>query len=174
MKILMTWNDEYLDLNAEMIPHSENHIEFFHQRFKKRVMELLSVDEKEAEEIMDMEDESVCYNIVNGVCSGVIGFGDCEERLQTLELAENRSDILTSDISKQAPGDAEKEEGKVPYWATFAVDARYTAKVEAKDLEEAKSLAEFAFSECDIGDLESVGARLVMIEDEKGNYVYER
>lgn len=60
------------------------------------------------------------------------------------------------------------------YYVTFTVDARYIAEVEADSLEETKEKAEDAFSGADFGEANDIDGVLDMIEDEEGNFVWER
>lgn len=60
------------------------------------------------------------------------------------------------------------------YYVTFAVDARYMAEVEADSIEEAKEKAEDAFSGADFGEASDIDGELAMIENEDGDYVWER
>lgn len=59
------------------------------------------------------------------------------------------------------------------YYATFVVDTRYIAEVEADSLEEAKEKAEDAFSGADFGVAGNIDGELAVIEDEDGDYVWE-
>ena len=60
------------------------------------------------------------------------------------------------------------------YYVTFKVDARYIAGVDAENIEDAKSKALEAFQEADFGDAEDIDGEAVVVEDEKGNYVWEK
>lgn len=61
------------------------------------------------------------------------------------------------------------------YYVTFAIDGRSTFKVEASDIESAKCEAERDFQEADYGEyLEFVDSKIISVEDEHGNIVYER
>lgn len=60
------------------------------------------------------------------------------------------------------------------YFVKFKVDARYVAEVETDALEEAKKEAEYAFSNADFGEAEDIDGEIVNIEDENGNFVYEK
>lgn len=63
---------------------------------------------------------------------------------------------------------------KHKYYVTLRVDARYIAEVEASNIEDAKELAMDAWMDCDIGDLEDTTGEVVVIEDENGDYVFEK
>lgn len=49
-----------------------------------------------------------------------------------------------------------------------------TYKVEADSLEEAKKKAQEEFCDADFGDAEDIDGEDIMVEDEDGNYVWER
>lgn len=60
------------------------------------------------------------------------------------------------------------------YYVTYRIDARYIAEVEADSLEEAKIMAEDEFYNADFGHAEDIEAEQVCIEDENGNFLWER
>ena len=62
----------------------------------------------------------------------------------------------------------------IKFYVTFKVDARFTAEVEADDLETARKIAEKQFSETDFGEAEDIDGDIVTIEDEAGGYLYEK
>ena len=57
------------------------------------------------------------------------------------------------------------------YYVTFAVDARYTAEVEANSFEEAKKLAEEEFCDADWNEMEYVDHEPVNAEREDGEFI---
>lgn len=60
------------------------------------------------------------------------------------------------------------------YYVTFAIDGRSTFKVEASDIESAKREAECEFQAADYGEyLEIVDTKIISVEDEDGNFVFE-
>lgn len=59
------------------------------------------------------------------------------------------------------------------YWVTYKVEARYIAEVDADDIEEAKKKAESEYIDADFGEAEDIDGEPIIIEDEKGNYVWE-
>ena len=59
------------------------------------------------------------------------------------------------------------------YYVTIAADTRYTVCVTAPDLESAKDLAKEAFWEHSF-ETEIVDTDIVIVEDENGNYLYEK
>ena len=61
-----------------------------------------------------------------------------------------------------------------PYWVTMKVDGRYVTQVVATSADEAKGLAESKFADADLGPLEVVGSECIIIEDGKGNFVWEK
>lgn len=60
------------------------------------------------------------------------------------------------------------------YYVTHKLDARYIAEVEADSLDEALKKAECKYIDADFGAAEDIEAEPVVIEDENGNYVWER
>ena len=61
------------------------------------------------------------------------------------------------------------------YYVTYKIDARYIAEVEADSLEEAFEKADDEYCEADFGVAEEiVGEEIIFIENENGNYVWER
>ena len=60
------------------------------------------------------------------------------------------------------------------YYVTYKLDARYIAEVEANSLEEAMEKAESEYIDADFGAAEDIEAEQVAIEDENGNYVWEK
>lgn len=61
-----------------------------------------------------------------------------------------------------------------PYWVTIKVDGRYVTQVVATSVDEAKGLAESRFADVNLGPLEVVGSECIIIEDDKGNFVWEK
>ena len=60
------------------------------------------------------------------------------------------------------------------YWVTYKVEARYIAEVEADDIEEAKKKAESEYFDADFGVAEDIDGEPIMVEDENGNYLWEK
>lgn len=60
------------------------------------------------------------------------------------------------------------------YYVTIKVEGRYVAQVEANSIEEAKEagMQEFWFS--NLNEMEDIEGEPIIIEDEKGEYVYEK
>lgn len=61
-----------------------------------------------------------------------------------------------------------------PYWVTIKVDGRYVTQVVATSIDEAKGLAESRFADVNLDPLEVVGSECIIIEDAKGNFVWEK
>lgn len=62
---------------------------------------------------------------------------------------------------------------KKKFYVTYKIEARYVAEVEAEDLEEAKAKAEEEYDSADFGEAEDIDGELIIVEDAKGNYIYE-
>ena len=60
------------------------------------------------------------------------------------------------------------------YYISFAVEGRYTAEVEADSYYNAKKKAEQEFSNVDFGELSDVDGEAIIVENENGNYVWEK
>lgn len=60
------------------------------------------------------------------------------------------------------------------YYVTFKVDARYVAEVRAENIEDAIRKATECFQEADFGAAEDVDGEEIIVEDENGNYVWEK
>ena len=59
------------------------------------------------------------------------------------------------------------------YYVTYRVDATYTVEVEAGDREEAMEKAEQEYCDADFGVAENIEGECIVIDDEKGNRVFE-
>lgn len=60
------------------------------------------------------------------------------------------------------------------YYVKYKVEARYIAEVEADNLEEAMKKAEFEYMDADFGVAEDIDGEAIIVEDENGNYIWER
>ena len=60
------------------------------------------------------------------------------------------------------------------YYVTFRIDGRFVTKVEATNLENAKKIALEHYYDADFGVLECVDSEIVTVEDESGNFIYEK
>lgn len=60
------------------------------------------------------------------------------------------------------------------YYITYKIDARYIAEVEADNLEEAMEKAESEYMDADFGVAEDIDGEQIIVEDENGNYVWEK
>jgi phosphomannomutase len=60
------------------------------------------------------------------------------------------------------------------YYVTYKVEARYIAEVEADNLEEAMKRGQYEYFDADFGVARDIDAEAIMVEDENGNYVWER
>lgn len=71
-------------------------------------------------------------------------------------------------------GGAKEESDKKPYWVTMRIEGRYIPNVMAKDPTEAREEAARCFVDADFGELEDIDGECVIVEDENGNYVWEK
>lgn len=60
------------------------------------------------------------------------------------------------------------------YFITYKVDARYVAEVDADSLEEAMKKADSEYQDADFGVAECIDGEKIIVEDEKGNYIWEK
>lgn len=60
------------------------------------------------------------------------------------------------------------------YYVTYKINARYVAEVEANNLEEAMGKAEEEYIDADFGVTEAIDGEQIIVEDENGNYIWER
>ena len=67
----------------------------------------------------------------------------------------------------------EKPEPK-RFYVTYKIDARFIAAVTANDLEEAKKSAEAAYMDADFGAATDIDGEPIIIEDEYGNFIWEK
>ena len=60
------------------------------------------------------------------------------------------------------------------FYVTFRVEGRFVAYVKAKTEEEARDKAEEVYCSVDFGVLHDIDGYPIIIEDEKGNFVWEK
>lgn len=60
------------------------------------------------------------------------------------------------------------------YYVIYKIEARYIAEVEADSLEEAKKKAESEYVDADFGAAEDIGGEAIIVEDDNGNYIWEK
>lgn len=60
------------------------------------------------------------------------------------------------------------------YYVTYRIDARYIAEVEADSLEEAKRKADEKWCDADFGAAQDIDGEPIIVEDENGNFVWEK
>lgn len=60
------------------------------------------------------------------------------------------------------------------YYVTYKFEARYVAEVEADNLKEAMKKAEEEYLDADFGSAEDIDGEPIIVEDETGNYIWER
>jgi phosphomannomutase len=66
------------------------------------------------------------------------------------------------------------EVSNMKYYVTYKIEARYIAEVEAENLEEAMEKAESEYIDADFGAAEDIDGEAIIVEDENGNYVWEK
>lgn len=60
------------------------------------------------------------------------------------------------------------------YYVTFKIDARYVAEVEADSLADAMNKANDKCIEAYFGEANDIDCEKIIVEDENGNYLWER
>lgn len=60
------------------------------------------------------------------------------------------------------------------YYVTYKIDARYIAEVEADSFEEAMEKAEENYIDADFGVAQDIDGEPVVVEDESGNFIWEK
>ena len=60
------------------------------------------------------------------------------------------------------------------YYVKYKIDARYIAEVEAETIEEAKKKADDKFMDADFGNAEDIDGEAIIVENENGDYVWEK
>ena len=60
------------------------------------------------------------------------------------------------------------------FYVTYKIDARYVAEVEADSLEEAQAKADAEFADADFGEAKDIDGESIIVENEDGDYVWER
>lgn len=60
------------------------------------------------------------------------------------------------------------------YYVSYKIDARYIAEVEADSLEEAMEKAKESYMDADFGAAKDIDGEPIVVEDESGNFVWER
>ena len=60
------------------------------------------------------------------------------------------------------------------YYVTYRIDARYIAEVDADSLEDAMMKSADEWCSADFGVAEDIDGEVVVVEDENGNYIFER
>lgn len=60
------------------------------------------------------------------------------------------------------------------YYVTHKIEARYVVEVEADSIEEAKRESDKRFFDANFGEAVDIDGEAIVVEDEKGNYVWEK
>lgn len=108
-------------------------------------------------------DEEVYQN----ACSGL----GAEEIMDEVRALAAKLDGMSQRLNSAPPPPPPK---KQTYYVTFVIDGRWNCVVEAESLEEAKDKAECYFEAADLNQLEFIDSKISSVEDEAGNFVYER
>ena len=60
------------------------------------------------------------------------------------------------------------------YYVTYKVEARYIVEVKAENLEGAMKKAESEYLDADFGEAEDIAGEQIIVEDENGNFIWEK
>ena len=75
----------------------------------------------------------------------------------------------------EAEGERKQTESFKPaFYVTYRIDSRYIVKVHADTVEEAKQMAQSEWETADFGEAQDIDGEPVIVEDEDGNYVWEK
>lgn len=66
------------------------------------------------------------------------------------------------------------ESEKTTFYVTYRIDARFVAEVHADDAEEAKELAAEKWMDADFGAAEDINGEPIIIENEFGDFIWEK
>ncbi len=168
MKQIIAFNEEYLNLDVRMfIPEEDGPEDVFRNYVCDRTSYLLDITRKEAEALMDDEDDNE-VNICDGYAS--IRYGDYNEFLRLMDTSDR-----PAGREEETP-ETGKGNDAVCLRVAFHASARYIADVcadKGTPVEDVIDMGSELFQEADIGDLENVDGEAVYIEDENGNRIWE-
>lgn len=173
MKQIIAFNEEYLDLDVRMfVPEEDGPEATFRDYVRDRAAYLLDITKKEAEALMDDEDDNE-VNICNGCAS--IRYGDYNEFLRLSDAPEPHAD---KDGMAGEEDHTQENGGKIHLQVAFRASARYIADVfvdeNTASYEDVIELGNEKFQEADIGDLEDVDGEAVYIEDDHYRRIWEK
>lgn len=60
------------------------------------------------------------------------------------------------------------------YYVTYKIEARYVVEVEADNAEDAKWKADSEYIDADFGVAEEIDGEPIIVEDENGNFIWEK
>lgn len=60
------------------------------------------------------------------------------------------------------------------YSVTYKIEARFVVEVEAENVDEAKVKAESEYIDADFGAASDIEGEQIVVEDENGNFVFEK
>lgn len=60
------------------------------------------------------------------------------------------------------------------YYVTYKIEARYIAEIDADSLEEAMEKADSEYIDADFGVAEDIDGESIIVENENGDYIWER
>lgn len=87
-------------------------------------------------------------------------------------ISSDGAPISLSHALPPAPGNNDGAKGV--FYVNYAIDARFVARVEAETVNEALNLAESAFVDADFGEAEEIDGEPISVENEDGNFVWEK
>lgn len=119
-----------------------------------------------------VEDPAAYFHDCGIVPDNLLSDAVVQALLATINAPETPDAPPVSAEKKPEPP-ASPEPKMQDYYVTFAIDGRYTVKVEANCLDAAEENAQTFFEAENFGPLDFVGSKIITVEDEHGNIVYE-
>lgn len=71
------------------------------------------------------------------------------------------------------PGNGNLRKKNMKQYAVYEVTGRYVVEVESNSVEDTIKQSEVKFSEADFGEAQDIDGKIIAVEDEEGNYIYE-
>lgn len=141
-----------------------------------KVVDYLNPDGKERMLVFDMLLNLDCY------CSSAKELLEWIETKEGLDKDDRK--LLDSPYARhpinalrrvvKLEDEAANAEHKPTFYVTYKINARYVAEVEADDVEDAKKQAQYAWESADFGEAADIDGEPIMVEDQDGNYVWEK
>lgn len=166
MKQIITFNEEYLELNVTPITGSDDPEKAFRAHVRSRAAYLLKISEEEADDLMDDDDDDRIH--LNFDYSASVRYGDYTEFMRF-------KDVCPPVVHEEE--DVPENDGSVHLRVAYRASARYIADVhvpkDSADINEVLELGDEKFQNADFGAFEDIDGEAVYIEDDKDNRIWE-